>query len=165
MLSVWLLAAAIITVWTMAAIVNTKIYRDVTHMWELKKDQYSVSDVIKYNIYMVLETKVYQRAKGYKGHVTAAAKHVAGVYDYISSKEPDIMIANQLLKEKTVIQIVDFWNGPNERLLKIKLASTKNHKEHILILPMKVITKQAYKLKDEEIYGSKNKTSKLRVIK
>lgn len=139
-----------------------KIYRDTFKMWELKAYDISFLNKVKYYIFFFIEKVVFQRDKFY---IQAATKHLAGVYDCIAVKDPNIEMANNILKEKTVLEILDYWNAPGGRVFRVRIDRTKNHLEDVLLIHIKKLTKAAYSLNEQEIYHDSKKGTKLRVIK
>ncbi len=139
------------------------VYRKGMYLWECKKDKLNIKEKLQGIFYVLIETKIFQRDKDY---IKAATMHLAEeAYDYMVVREPGIEIANQILKERTVLEILDFWDSPLGRVLKIKIGATEHHRESIIMISMKSIEKEALKIKKTDKSQSESKGPKLRIIK
>lgn len=146
-----------------SALISIYTYRNAMRLWDLKKEKLNIIEKLQVIFYIITETKIFQRDKSY---ISAAVRILAEeVYDYIVIKDPSVEIANQILREKTALEINDYWDSPIGRLLKIRIEAIEHHKENILIISVKSIEKQSFKIKKPGIEDNGNKGPKLRIVK
>lgn len=158
MLSLIIIIIVIGSLSTFIGFMGIYIYREGSSLWEERKE-FNFRNKITMSFYLFLEMKVFERNKYYK---EAVARHLAAVYDYLVIKQPDMFLANQVLREETKLEILDYCNTPKGRIFKVKIDATKKHCEKVIVLSIDNITKETYKIKEKAIDKDR---PKLRVIK
>lgn len=159
MLSLIIVMAIVGLSGVVVGLIGIYLYRRGSCIWEEDRKRLSLTKRIPAIFYLFLEMRVFERNKYYK---EAAARHLAIVYDYLVIREPDMFLANQVLREGTVLEILNYCDAPGGRIFKLRVGATKKHLENTIIININAIANEAYKIKDKDMH---NKPTKLRVIK